>query len=48
LGTLRINISKTDEGLFITPTVLWNVNLAVCALESAKLKVLRNEILKFW
>lgn len=47
-GTLRIIISKTDERLFIIPTVLWNVNLTVCALENTKLNIWKSEILKFW
>lgn len=38
-GTLRIIISKTDERLFIIPTVLWNVNLTGCALENTKLNI---------
>lgn len=46
--TLRIIISKTDEGLLIIPTVLWNVNLAVCVLESTQLTILKSEILKCW
>ena len=47
-GTLRIIISTTDERLFFIPSILWNVNLTVCALESTKLNILKNEILKFW
>lgn len=36
---LRVTISKIDEGLFIIPTVLWNIHFAVCGTECSKLNV---------